>query len=91
MCLAVPGKVLKIVDEARTIAEVDVAGVRRNVSIELLNGQDEPAPGDYVLVHLGCALSRVDEEEAMELLRVLEALRQDPTDDSDRLEESAVS
>lgn len=91
MCLAVPGKVLKIVDEARTIAEVDVAGVRRNVRIELLNGQDEPAPGDYVLVHLGCALSRVDEEEAMELLRVLEALRQDPTDDSDRLEESAVS
>lgn len=91
MCLAVPGKVLKIVDEARTIAEVDVAGVRRNVSIELLRGQDEPAPGDYVLVHLGCALSRVDEEEAMELLRMLEALRQDPTDDSDRLEESGVS
>ncbi|MBO0707802.1 MAG: HypC/HybG/HupF family hydrogenase formation chaperone [Candidatus Dormibacteraeota bacterium] len=91
MCLAVPGKVLEIVDRARTIAEVEVAGARRNVNIELLQGQDEPAPGDYVLVHLGCALSRIDEGEAMELLRMLEALRQDSADDAGGLEQSGVS
>lgn len=91
MCLAVPGKVLEIVDEARRIATVDVAGVCRNVNIGLLEGDDQPAPGDYVLVHLGFALSRLDEGEAMEILGMLEELGQPSADESQPREESGVS
>jgi hydrogenase expression/formation protein HypC len=73
MCLAIPGQVIEIVDEANRLAKVDVAGVRRNVNIGLLDAEDGGAqPGDWVLIHVGFALSKVDEEEAhatLELLR----------------------
>lgn len=91
MCLAVPGKVLEIVEGVPSTARVDVAGVRRNVDIGLLKGDDEPAPGDYVLVHLGCALARIDEGEAIETLRLLEDLGQAATEEVDQPDESAVS
>jgi hydrogenase expression/formation protein HypC len=75
MCLAIPGRVIEIVDPANRIASVDVAGVRRKVNIGLLDG-DGPGvgPGDWVLIHVGFAMSRVDEEEALETRRMLEAL-----------------
>jgi hydrogenase expression/formation protein HypC len=73
MCLAIPGQVIEVVDEANRLAMVDVAGVRRNVNVGLLDGEDGGAqPGDWVLIHVGFALSKVDEDEAhatLELLR----------------------
>ena len=71
MCLAIPGRIIEMVDEANGIAKVDVSGVRRNVNIALLDGA---GVGDYVLIHVGFALSRVDEKEAEETLRLLQEL-----------------
>ncbi len=75
MCLAIPGQVLEIVDPANQIAKVNVAGVRRNVNIGLL--VDEPDGvriGDWVLIHVGFAISRIDEQEARETRELLEAM-----------------
>jgi hydrogenase expression/formation protein HypC len=75
MCLAIPGQILEVVDEPNRLARVDVAGVRRIVNVGLLDGDDPPAgPGDWVLIHVGFAMSRVDEAEALETRRMLEAL-----------------
>jgi len=71
MCLAIPGRVVEIVDEAGGIAKVEVGGGRRNVNVALL---EAVRVGDYVLIHVGFALSRVDEHEAEETLRLLEEL-----------------
>jgi hydrogenase expression/formation protein HypC len=68
MCLAIPGQVLELVDEPNRLARVDVAGVRRNVNVALLDGV---APGDWVLIHVGFAMSKVDEEEARSTLDLL--------------------
>ena len=75
MCLAIPGQVVEIVDPANQLAKVDVAGVLRNVNVGLLDGDGgSPAPGDWVLIHVGFAMSKVDEEEAKATLRLLEEL-----------------
>lgn len=76
MCLGVPGRVLEFVDPSRHIAKVDVSGVRRNVNVGLVlpDGLDV---GDWVLIHVGFALSKIDEDEAhrtMEYLRQLDDL-----------------
>ena len=71
MCLAIPGRVVEIVDEAGGVAKVEVGGVRRNVNVALL---DNVRVGDYVLIHVGFALSKVDEHEATMTLRLLEEL-----------------
>ena len=68
MCLAIPGRVVELVDEEHRLARVDVAGVRRNVNVALL---DRVAVGDWVLIHVGFALSKVDEEEAHATLALL--------------------
>ena len=65
MCLAIPGQVVEIVDPANQIAKVDVVGVKRNINVSLLVDEDGGiGPGDWVLIHVGFALSKVDEEEA---------------------------
>jgi hydrogenase expression/formation protein HypC len=71
MCLAIPGKVVEIVDVENQLAKVEVGGVRRGVNIGML---DDVKVGDYVLVHVGFAMSKVDEREAEETLRLLEEL-----------------
>jgi len=73
MCLAIPGKVVEIVDEEKQLAKVEVGGVRRNVNIGLLD-RNEIAIGDYVLIHVGFAMSKVDEKEAKETLQLLHEL-----------------
>jgi hydrogenase expression/formation protein HypC len=73
MCLAIPGKIVEIVDEENNIAKVDVGGVRRNVNIGMLDRADTNI-GDYVLIHVGFAMSKVDEIEAEETLRLLKEL-----------------
>ena len=76
MCLAIPGQIVELVDPEHQIARVDVVGVRRNINVSLL--QDEQGggarPGDWVLIHVGFALSKVDEEEAHATLRLLEQM-----------------
>ena len=78
MCLAIPGQIVEIVDEANRLAKVDVAGVQRTVNVGLLDADgDGAAPGDWVLIHVGFALSKVDEEEAAATLRLLEGMGAD--------------
>jgi hydrogenase expression/formation protein HypC len=75
MCLAIPGQVVEIADEANRLAKVEVAGVRRTVNIGLLDGEGDGAgPGDWVLIHVGFALSKVDEEEALATLELLQRM-----------------
>jgi hydrogenase expression/formation protein HypC len=73
VCLAIPGQIVEMVDELNRLAQVDVAGVRRTVNIGLLDEDADggAAPGDWVLIHVGFALSKVDEEEARATLRLL--------------------
>jgi hydrogenase expression/formation protein HypC len=75
MCLAVPGQILDMTDEANRLARVDVAGVQRNVNIGLLDsGGSSVGPGDWVLIHVGFAISQVDEHEALATRRLLEQM-----------------
>ena len=75
MCLAIPGQIVEIADEANRLARVDVAGVRRTINIGLLDddggGVDQ---GDWVLIHVWFAISQVDEEEAIASPRQLERM-----------------
>ena len=72
MCLAIPGQICQL-DSDEPAAVVDIMGVRRSVSTQLLEG--EPlAEGDWVLVHVGFAMTKISDEHAREQLRVLDAL-----------------
>lgn len=73
MCLAIPGRIIAVSQEQPLLAQVEVAGVRRNVNIGLLEA-GEVAPGDWVLIHVGFALSKIDEEQARDQLRMLRAM-----------------
>ena len=75
MCLAIPGKIVEIVDEENSIAKVEVGGVRRNVNVGMLN-REEASVGNYVLIHVGFAMTKIDEAEALDTLRVLEEIGQ---------------
>jgi hydrogenase expression/formation protein HypC len=78
MCLAIPGRIIEVVDPSNRLARVDVAGVRRIVNVGLLDADGGGVqPGDWVLIHVGFALSRVDEEEAAATLRLLEGMGRD--------------
>jgi len=70
MCLAIPSKVLSI--DENNIAEVDTIGVKRQVSLDLI--QEEVKPGDYVLIHVGYAMGKIDEKEALESIEVYKML-----------------
>ncbi len=67
MCLAVPAKVVSVEE---SMAKVDIAGVERNVSIDLV---DDVIVGDYLLVHVGFALQKIDEKEAQETMEILQS------------------
>jgi hydrogenase expression/formation protein HypC len=92
MCLAIPGKVLEVVDEANRLAKVDVAGVRRNVNIGLLDADDSGGvgPGDWVLIHVGFAISQVDEEEAEATRKLLEGMGTDYEQELEELRASVI-
>jgi hydrogenase expression/formation protein HypC len=80
MCLGVPGEVVEVLDDRPDIATVDVSGVRRAINIGLLEGQGV-APGDWVLVHLGFALSKIDQDEATAMLELLAGIGQSDADE----------
>ena len=76
MCLAIPGKIVELPAERPQFALVEVAGVRRQVNIDLLS--DEPLQsGDWVLIHVGFAMSKISEEGAQEQMRLLAMLGED--------------
>jgi hydrogenase expression/formation protein HypC len=87
MCLAIPGRILEVVDEVNRLAQVDVAGVRRTVNIGLL---DDAGVGDWVLIHVGFALSKVDEEEAQETLSLLQGMGEDFETELEDLKASVI-
>jgi hydrogenase expression/formation protein HypC len=87
MCLAIPGQVIELVDEQHRLARVDVAGVLRNVNIGLL---DDAGPGDWVLIHVGFALSKVDEEEAQATLGLLRRMGEAFEQELEDLKASAI-
>ena len=73
--MAIPGQVLEIVDEANRLAKVDVAGVRRNVNVGLLDDDaGGVGPGDWVLIHVGFAMSKISEQDAFDQMSTLRAL-----------------
>lgn len=76
MCLGIPGQILEITDPAQQRVKVDVDGVRREVSVALLglDGPEGAQVGDWVLVHVGFAMAKIDEAEARETLDALQAL-----------------
>jgi hydrogenase expression/formation protein HypC len=94
VCLAIPGQIIEVVDEPNRLAKVEVAGVRRNVNIGLLDGPGPggggAAPGDWVLIHVGFAISRVDEDEAAATLQLLEGMGAEYEAELEELKASAI-
>ena len=91
MCLAIPGQILEIVDDERRLAKVDVAGVQRTVNIGLLDeGGIRAEVGDWVLIHVGFALSKVDEDEALATLKMLEGMGGDYEQELEELKASII-
>jgi hydrogenase expression/formation protein HypC len=91
MCLAIPGQILEIVDEANRLAKVDVAGVKRNVNIGLLDAEDGGAvAGEWVLIHVGFAISKVDEQEAEATRKMLEGMGADYEQELEELKASVI-
>jgi hydrogenase expression/formation protein HypC len=91
MCLAIPGQIVDVVDAANRLARVDVAGVRRTINIGLLDDEGGGArPGDWVLIHVGFALSKVDEAEAEATLKLLEGMGADYEQELAELRESLI-
>ena len=89
MCLGIPGQIVEFVDTVNDIAKVEVSGVRRNVSVALVR-PDGIALGDWVLVHVGFAMSKIDEVEAQETLRLLRELGEAYEDELEMLAQSDI-
>ncbi|WP_046470693.1 HypC/HybG/HupF family hydrogenase formation chaperone [Allosalinactinospora lopnorensis] len=89
MCLGIPGEVIELNTEQPDLAKVDVSGVRRSINIALLEEEDV-RPGDWILIHVGFALSKIDEEEAQAALDFLKTIGQDYEDELDALRRSQI-
>jgi len=83
MCLAIPAQIVQLLPDT-DLATADVSGVKRNVNIGLLDGEHIRA-GDWVLIHVGFAISKVDEQEARSSLEFLESMGQAYRDELDAL------
>jgi hydrogenase expression/formation protein HypC len=87
MCLGIPAQLVELVDREAAIAKAEISGVRRNVSIALC---PEAGVGDWVLVHVGFALDRIDEAQARETLALLERMGEVYEQEVDQLREGTV-
>lgn len=77
MCLGIPGRIVEVTDPDKRVAVVDVGGVKRTVNIAFIVNEEHPAAscvGDWVLMHVGFAMSRIDEEEATRTLELLKEM-----------------
>jgi hydrogenase expression/formation protein HypC len=89
MCLGIPGEVVEISVDRADLAMVDVSGVKRMINIGLLD-EGEVGPGDWVLIHVGFAMSKIDEAEAKAALEFLEGIGQAYEDEMAALLESQI-
>ena len=89
MCLGIPGEIVELYEDRPDLANVDVSGVRRAINIGLLEGEDV-RPGDWILIHVGFALSKIDEEEAAAALNFLESIGQAYDDELAALADSHI-
>ena len=89
MCLGIPGEVIELLPGSGDLAKVDVGGVRRVINIGLL-AAEQVEPGDWVLIHVGFALSKIDEDEAAAALAFLESIGQAYEDELAALAESRI-
>lgn len=82
MCLGIPGCIVRIDDSDNQLATVDVCGVRRQINVSCVVGEDpiESCIGMWVLVHVGFAMSRIDEDEAKATLKILTELGEAQTE-----------
>jgi hydrogenase expression/formation protein HypC len=77
MCLGIPGRIVKIEDATKKLAVVDISGVKRQVNIACIVDEQHPVEaclGDWVLIHVGFAMSRINEEQAAQTLQILHEL-----------------
>ena len=89
MCLGIPGQIIDMVDDENHIAKVNVSGVKRNVNIALVRPEGI-APGDWVLIHVGFAMSKIDEVEAHETMKALQLMGDVYTDELKMLHQSQI-
>lgn len=90
MCLGIPGRIVEIVDKEKSLATVDIAGVRRRINIACILDEENSAEsciGSWVLIHVGFAMSKIEEEEALRTLSLIAKLGDDP--ELEALKESA--
>ena len=89
MCLGIPGEVVELMDDRPDLAKVDVSGVRRAINIGLLENE-KLEPGDWVLIHVGFAMSKMDEAEAKSALDFLESIGEAYDEELRALTESSI-
>lgn len=89
MCLGIPGRIIEITDVPNCLAKVEVSGVRRVISVRLLEA-DLPEPGDWVLVHVGFAMAKIDETEALLTLAAVKKLGDAYSDEIQAFDNSAI-
>jgi hydrogenase expression/formation protein HypC len=89
MCLGIPGEIVELLPDQPDLAKVSVSGVKRAVNIGLLEGETL-RPGDWILIHVGFALSKIDEDEAKAALEFLEGIGQAYADELVALAESRI-
>lgn len=89
MCLGIPGQIVEMVDDTLQIAKIDVSGVKRVVSVALL-AEEGIKPGDWVLIHVGFAMSKIDESEAQETMKLLQGMGQTYADELKMLHASQI-
>jgi hydrogenase expression/formation protein HypC len=89
MCLAIPGRILEVLPERPQLATVDVSGVRRSVNIMML-ADEAVQPGDWVLIHVGFAMAKIDAQEAQASLALLEEIGQAYHDELKAFEDSRI-
>ena len=91
MCLGIPGQIVEWVQPEHHIAKVEVSGVRRNINVALLaEGPDAVGLGDWVLIHVGFAMSKIDEEEARATREFLVSLGEPFEQELAELRESGI-
>jgi hydrogenase expression/formation protein HypC len=89
MCLGIPGEIIEISEDRPDLAKVAVSGVKRTINIGLLD-DDPPVPGDWILIHVGFALSKIDQAEAKAAMEFLESIGKAYEDELAALQESRI-
>ena len=89
MCLAIPGQIVEMLPEQPHLATVDVSGARRRVNIMML-ADEAVQPGDWVLIHVGFAMAKIEAQEAQASLALLEELGQAYRDELKAFEDSQI-